>query len=73
MAQITVTDVKQESDEAFLFTLIPKGRESVTADVVEALRRQDIKILDMFIEKGRLEEVFYAFTSPDRELKDPNA
>ena len=73
MPQITVTDVKQESGEAFLFTLIPKERESVTADVVEALRRQDIKILDMFIEKGRLEEVFYAFTSPDRELKDPNA
>ena len=73
MPQITVTDVKQESGKAFLFTLIPKERESVTADVVEALRRQDIKILDMFIEKGRLEEVFYAFTSPDRELKDPNA
>lgn len=73
MPQITTTDVKRESDEAYLFTLIPKERESVTADIVEALRRQDIKILDLFIEKGRLEEVFYAFTSPDRELKDPNA
>lgn len=73
MPQITVTDVKRETDESFLFTLTPKERESVTADVVEALRRQDIKILDLFIEKGRLEEVFYAFTSLDRELKDPNA
>ena len=70
MSQIILTDTKQESEDAVLFTLHPKERESVTADIVEALRRQDIKILDLFIEKGRLEEVFYAFTSPDRELKD---
>ncbi len=73
MTVLDIADVRQETGDAFMFTLKPKGRESVTADVVEALRRQDIKILDLFIEKGRLEEVFYAFTSPDRELKDPHA
>ncbi|MBR1778181.1 MAG: ABC transporter ATP-binding protein [Alphaproteobacteria bacterium] len=71
MQQIILTDIKQETPEAFLFTMQTKERESATADVVEALHRQDIKILDMFVEKGRLEEVFYAFTSPDRELKGP--
>ena len=71
MPQITLTDVKQETPEATLFTMQTKERESATADVVEALHRQDIKILDMFVEKGRLEEVFYAFTSPEHELKGP--
>ena len=69
MPQIDLTDIKQESEDAFMFTLKAREAQSVTADVVEALHRQDIKILDMFIEKGRLEEVFYAFTSADRELK----
>ena len=69
MPQVELTDIKQESEEAFLFTLKAKESQSVTADVVEALHRQDIKILDMFIEKGRLEEVFYAFTSAERALK----
>lgn len=71
MSQITLTDIKQESESTFLFTLCPKEKISVTADVVEALRRQDVKILDMYVEKGRLEEVFYAFTSAERELKGP--
>ena len=69
ISQISVIDVAQESKGAFLFTLKPKGPDSVTADIVETLRRQDVKILDMYVEKGRLEEVFYAFTSADRELK----
>ena len=71
MSQIILTDVYQESEEAFLFTMRPKENEPVAADIVEALRRQDIKILDMFVEKGRLEEVFYAFTSSDRNVKEP--
>ena len=69
MQQIVLTDIRQETDGSFMFTMHPKEHQSMTADVVEALRRQDIKILDMYIEKGRLEEVFYAFTSTDRELK----
>ena len=69
MSQIILTNVKKETKDGFLFTLQPTGRESVTADIVEALRRQNIKILDMYVEKGRLEEVFYAFTSADQELK----
>lgn len=69
ISQISLMNVEQESKSAFLFTLRPEGRESVTADIVEALRRQDIKILDLYVEKGRLEEVFYAFTSADREMK----
>ena len=71
MRQIVLTDIKQETENAFLFTIHPKEKISVTADIVEALHRQDIKILDMFVEKGRLEEVFYAFTSAERELKGP--
>ncbi len=67
---VVVTDVAPENDEAFWFTMHPREKKSVTADVIEALRRQDIQILDMYIDKGRLEEVFYAFTSPDRELKE---
>ncbi|MBO4520475.1 MAG: ABC transporter ATP-binding protein [Alphaproteobacteria bacterium] len=70
MPQIVLTDVHQESEDAFLFTMQPRERESATADIVEALRRQDVKILDMFVEKGRLEEVFYAFTSSDRNIKE---
>ena len=69
MQQVTLAEAKPESEEAVMFTLLSREPQSVTADVVEALHRQDIKILDMFIEKGRLEEVFYAFTSGDRELK----
>ena len=71
MRQIVLTDIKQETKDAFLFTIHPKEKTSVTADIVEALRRQDVKILDMFVEKGKLEEVFYAFTSAERELKGP--
>jgi len=71
MRQIVLTDIKQETKDAFLFTIHPKEKTSVTADIVEALRRQDVKILDMFVEKGKLEEVFYAFTSTERELKGP--
>ena len=68
MPQVMLMEIKQEAD-AFLFIMKPMEKESATADVVEALHSQDIKILDMYVEKGRLEEVFYAFTSPDREMK----
>ena len=69
MPQIMLMEIKQEADDAFLFIMKPLEKESATADVVEALHSQDVKILDMYVEKGRLEEVFYAFTSPDREMK----
>ena len=68
--QIVLTDVYQESEDEVLFTMRPKEKEKPTADIVETLRRQDIKILDMFAEKGRLEEVFYTFTSSDRNAKE---
>ena len=69
MSQVTLANVRKETENAFLFTLLPTQKESVTADVVEALRRQNVKILDMYVEKGRLEEVFHAFTSENREQK----
>lgn len=69
MPQVVIASENAEGAENHLFTVQPKEKESIFADVVEALRRQDIKIIDMSMEKGRLEEVFYAFTSPDKEVK----
>ena len=69
MSQVVLIDVKKETKDAFLFTLQPAGKESVTADIVEALHRQNIKIMDMYVEKGRLEEVFHVFTASDQETK----
>lgn len=68
MDSISLLDERAEGGELYQFTVQSKNRESIAADVVEALHRQDIKIADMYVEKGRLEEVFYAFTSPDREI-----
>lgn len=66
-----VADVRETRDGngTVLFCLTPKGGDFPAADAVELLRRQDVKILDMYMEKGRLEEVFYAYTSPDRDVK----
>lgn len=68
--KINIADVKQETEQTVLFTLYPTGKESIAVDIVDALHQKDIEILDLFIEKGRLEEVFYAYTSADKEMKD---
>lgn len=69
MPRIRKIDERADSDGKILFCLTPEGHGFPAADAVDLLRRQDVKIEDMFMEKGRLEEVFYAFTSPDREIK----
>lgn len=56
-------------DEQVMFTLISVNGKIIAPDLVELLHRQDVQINDMFMEKGRLEEVFYAFTSPEHEVK----
>lgn len=68
MPQIQKIEETAESGKV-LFCLTPAGQVFPAADAVDLLRRQDVRIEDMFMEKGRLEEVFYALTSPDREPK----
>lgn len=68
MPQLSVAEHYKEGENAYIFILHPTSSDSISADVVEALRSQNVKIMDLYAEKGRLEEVFYAFTSPDRDL-----
>ncbi|MGN0904128.1 MAG: ABC transporter ATP-binding protein [Alphaproteobacteria bacterium] len=72
MKQLALAEDRPDGADGHLFALRPNSSESVAADVVEALRRQDIKIIDFSVEKGRLEEVFYAFTSPEKETAGRN-
>ncbi|CCZ22650.1 aBC transporter ATP-binding protein [Acetobacter sp. CAG:977] len=68
MQQVSVLEEHPDSKGTHLFALKPETAESVVADLVEALRRQNIKIHDLYVEKGRLEEVFYAFTSSEKDV-----
>lgn len=68
MQQLSVIEGRPDSKGTHLYALKPETAESVVADLVEALRLQNIKIHDLYVEKGRLEEVFYAFTSPEKDV-----
>ena len=63
MSQIKVIAEHQEKEEEIIIAVKAASSASVAAEVVEALRSQHIKIIDLYVEKGRLEEVFYAHTS----------
>lgn len=63
---LTAKEVRQESQGNLLFAVTATTTESFAADLVDALRRRNVKIKDLYVEKGRLDEVFYAFTSPEK-------
>lgn len=66
MTQVSIAQETKEKDGAVLFSLTPNAGESTLPDVVDALNRQNIKISDLYVEKGKLEDVFFAFTA-DKE------
>ena len=68
MQQVSVIEDHPDSKGTHLYALKPETAESVVADLVEALRLQNVKICDLYVEKGRLEEVFYAFTSSEKDV-----
>lgn len=67
MTQVDIKDVLTQKEGECQFLLKASQTGSPVADVVEALRLQNIKILDISVEKGKLEDVFYAFTTKERE------
>lgn len=56
-------DMTEQTNDLHQFAIVPKNHAQIAPDLVEILHRQDIKVIDMYMEKGRLEEVFYAFTT----------
>ena len=67
MPEVALKDVVKQKDGETQFLLRPTLAETPVADVVEALRLQNIKIIDISVEKGRLEDVFFAFTDAGEE------
>lgn len=71
LPQLSVRAVKSDKNGSKLFCLRPETEENAVADIVEALSGQHIKIEDIYVEKGRLEDVFYAFTTHAGGEKKP--
>ena len=59
----------ETAEKTVLFRLTPTQQSNPVGDLVEILHRQNIEITDMYVEKGRLEDVFYAYTSSEHETK----
>ncbi len=59
----------ETTDKTVLYRLTPVRQSNPVGDLVEILHRQNIEITDMYVEKARLEDVFYAYTSSEHETK----